>query len=82
MSPRLPYLIFTRVLAWLALLTKSRTALNAEILTLRHEVAVLRRANPKPRLNWADRATDACPPDASRTLHNPVTPIASHARRP
>jgi hypothetical protein len=52
----LPYLIFTRVLAWLVLLTRSRTALNAEILILRHEVAVLRRANPKPKLDWTDRA--------------------------
>jgi hypothetical protein len=52
----LPYLIFTRVLAWLVLLTRSRAALNAEILVLRHEVAVLRRANPKPRLEWTDRA--------------------------
>jgi putative transposase len=56
MSPRLPYLIFTRVLAWLTLLTRSRAALNAEILILRHEVAVLRRANPIPRLDWTDRA--------------------------
>jgi hypothetical protein len=55
-SPRLPYLIFTRVLAWLVLLTRSRAALNAEILILRHEVAVLRRANPRPRLDWTDRA--------------------------
>jgi hypothetical protein len=51
----LPYLIFTCVLAWLALLTRSRTALNAEILILRHEVAVLRRANPRARLAWTDR---------------------------
>jgi hypothetical protein len=52
----LPHLIFTRVLAWLVLLTRSRAALNGEILVLRHEVAVLRRANPKLRLDWADRA--------------------------
>ena len=45
-----------RVLSWLALLARSDTAKDAEILTLRHEVAVLRCANPRPTLTWLDRA--------------------------
>jgi hypothetical protein len=50
------YLIFTRLTGWLVLLGRSSTAKNVEILVLRHEIAVLRRTHPKPRLDWADRA--------------------------
>jgi putative transposase len=56
---RLLYLIFRQVLAWLGLLARSAQSKDAEILVLRHEVALLRRQVSRPRLSWADRAVFA-----------------------
>jgi putative transposase len=52
----LAYLLLVRVLGWLALLARSDAAKDVEILILRHEVAVLRRINPRPTFTWLDRA--------------------------
>ena len=48
--------MLVRVLSWLALLARSDAAKDAEILTPRHEVTVLRRTNPRPKMSWLDRA--------------------------
>ncbi len=77
MSLRLLYLIFQSVLRLLLLMARTSSTKDIELLVLRHEVAVLRRTNPRPRLNWADRAMFAALvrklPRAMR-CHRLVTP--------
>jgi putative transposase len=55
-SLRLLYLIFIQLLGWSLLLGRTSASKDVELLVLHHDVAVLRRTNPTPRLDWADRA--------------------------
>jgi putative transposase len=45
-----------RVVGWLAMLGRAQASKDAEIMVLRHEVAVLRRQVARPNPDWADRA--------------------------
>ena len=69
MTLRLLYLLCCQVLQWLALLARSSAARDAELLLLRHEVAILRRQVTRPRVDWADRAVLA---GLARLLPRPV----------
>jgi hypothetical protein len=57
MCLRLVFLLITRIAAWLRLARREETWKTAEILLLRHQLAVLQRQQPHRRKrNWADRA--------------------------
>ena len=57
MCLRLVFLLITRTATWLRLSRREETWRIAEILILRHQLAVLQRRQPcRPGLNWADRA--------------------------
>jgi putative transposase len=57
MCLRFVFLLITRVASWLRLSRREEKWRIAEILILRHQLAVLQRQQPRhPKLNWADRA--------------------------
>src|SRR6187551_1010556 len=56
MALRLIYQMFTKLLGWIVLRTRSDTTKDIEILVLRHQLAVLQRRMPRSRMSWTDRA--------------------------
>jgi putative transposase len=57
MCLRFVFLLITRLASWLRLSRREEAWQTAEILILRHQLAVLRRRQPRcPNLTWADRA--------------------------
>jgi transposase len=80
MCVRFVFLLITRLTSWLRLSQREETWKSAEILILRHQLAVLQRRQPsRPNLNWADRALLATmlgviPKARRHGLHLLVTP--------
>jgi hypothetical protein len=56
---RLIYLMFTTLLGWMVLCTRSDSTKEIEILVLRHQLAVLQRRTPRPPISRTDRAVIA-----------------------
>jgi transposase len=53
---RLIYQMLSKLVGWIVLHTRSDATKDIEILVLRHQLAVLQRRTPRPRMSWTDRA--------------------------
>jgi hypothetical protein len=56
---KLIYLMFAKLLGWTVLRIRSDTTNDIEILAVRHQLAVLQRRTPRPRISWPHRAMTA-----------------------
>ena len=68
-TPRMLCLMLVCLTGWMVLLARSAASKDAGLLVLRQEAAVLRRQNPKPRLDWAARMVIAA---LTRLLPRPL----------
>src|SRR6478609_5965324 len=59
MATKLIYQMLAKLLSWIVLRARSDTTKEIEILVLRHQLAVLQRRTPRPRISWSDRAVIA-----------------------
>ena len=75
---RFAYLTLCRSVQLLVLLARGDAAKDLEILVLRHQLTVLRRQTPRPRLEPADRAVLAA---ISRLLPRACWSSSSSPRR-
>ena len=84
MALRLIYQMFSKLLGWIVLRTQSDTTKEIEILVLRHQLAVLQRRTPRPRITWTDRGLIAAltrllpRPRRLGLLVTPATILRSH----
>jgi putative transposase len=56
---RLIYVMFSKLVSWMVLRIRSDATKDIEVLVLRHQLAVLQRRTPRPRVSWTDRAAIA-----------------------
>ena len=84
MALRLIYQMFSKLLGWIVLRTRSDTTKEIEILVLRHQLAVLQRRTPRPRMTLdrprRDRRPHPTAPDRRRLglLVTPATILRWH----
>jgi hypothetical protein len=82
MALRLIYQMFTKLLAWIMLRTRSDTTKDIEILVLRHELAVLHRRTPRPRkLVLSVAEARACARSGAAPAGQPASPRPSRPGR-
>jgi putative transposase len=59
MATKLIYQMLVKLLSWIVLRARSDTTKEIEILVLRHQLAVLQRRTPRPRISRSDRVVIA-----------------------